>query len=60
MSCRHYSLTIIGHARGGEGGQVRFSQWGPVGTTEPPYCLCTDSEYKDPDTPLSFSDPDVC
>ena len=58
-------LTFDGHARRGEGGRVEFSQWGPVGTTEPPTlssCLRTDSDCKDlyPDNPHSLPDPNVC
>jgi len=58
-------LTFDGHARRGEGGRVEFSQWGPVGATEPPTlssCLRTDSDCKDlyPDNPHSLPDPNVC
>ena len=61
----HCGLTIDGHTQRGEGGGVKFSQWGPVGTTEPltlSSCLCMDSNCKDlyPDILHSFPNSNVC
>jgi len=64
-SDRYDGHTADSHVQRGEEGRDGFSQWRPVGATEPPAppsCLCMDSTCKGtyPDIPCSFLNPNTC